>query len=123
MERNADADVFQEFGPGVVGCRGPFQMAAVLMHEGNVSEDGVMRVAGALLQRGLAPTELAERLRDLCRRALLTPDQAQALGRRMARDRLIAPMDDPGVPDAAWVAVFERGPERPWTPPRFVGEG
>jgi len=95
----------------------------VLMREGNVSEDGVMRVAGALLQRGLLPTELASRLRDLCRRALLSPAETHALGERMTRDRLIAPMDDPGVPDAAWEAVRQRGPERLWTPPRFVGEG
>lgn len=123
MERNADPDVFLEFGPGVIGCRGPFQMAAVLMREGNVSEDGVMRVAGALLQRGLPSDELRARLVELCRRALLSPDQTQALGRRMARERLIAPLEDPGAPDAAWLAVSARGPERPWTPPRFVGEG
>lgn len=123
MERNAEPDVFLAYGPGVVGCRGPFQMAAVLMREGNVSEDGVMRVAGALLQRGLAPTELSARLRDLCRRALLSPDEALALGRRMAHERLIAPMEDPGEPDPAWEAVGRRGPERLWTPARFVGEG
>jgi hypothetical protein len=123
MERNAEPDVFLAFAPGVVGCRGPFQMAAVLMREGNVSEDGVMRVAGALLQRGLAPTELSARLRDLCRRALLSPDEALELGRRMAEDRLIAPVEDLGVPDPAWEAVSRRGPERLWTPARFVGEG
>jgi hypothetical protein len=122
MERNTDPDVFQEFGPGIVGCRGPFQIAAVLMREGSVSEDGVLRVAGALLQRGLAPTELAERLRELCRRALLSPAQTLALGQRMARERLITALDDPGLPDPAWEAVFGRGPERLWTPPRFVGE-
>jgi hypothetical protein len=122
MERNADPDVFLDFGAGVVGCRGPFQMAAVLMHEGNVSEDGVLRVAGALLQRGLPPAELSARLRDLCRRALLSPAATLSLANRMAHERLIAPMDDPGVPDAAWVAVAERGSERLWTPPRFVGD-
>lgn len=127
MERNADPDVFLEYGSGIVGCRGPFQMAAVLMREGNVSEDGVLRVAGALMQRGLSSTELSSRLRDLCRRALLSPAQTLALGERMARERLIAPVDDPGLPelapDPAWEAVRQRGPERLWTPPRFVGEG
>jgi hypothetical protein len=123
MERNADPDVFLEYGPGVVGCRGPFQMAAVLMHEGNVSEDGVVRVAGALLQRGLSPTELLARLHDLCRRALLSPEQTLALAQRMARERLVSPMEDPGVPDGTWEAVGRRGPERPWTPARFLGEG
>lgn len=123
MERNADPEVFLEYGPGVVGCRGPFQMAAVLMREGNVSEDGVMRVAGALLQRGLPQAELSARLRDLCRRALLSPEETLALAQRMARDQLIAPVTDPGEPDAAWEAVGRRGPERLWTPARFVGEG
>jgi len=122
MERNADPDVFLEYGYGVVGCRGPFQMAAVLMREGNVSEDGVVRVAGALLQRGLPPAELSARLRDLCRRALLSPDETLALAQRMARERLIGPMEDPGAPDAAWEAARRRAPDRPWTPPRFVGE-
>lgn len=123
MERHTEPDVFLEFGSGIVGCRGPFQMAAVLMREGNVSEDGVLRVAGALLQRGLPPTELSSRLRDLCRRALLSPAETLALGERMTRARLISAMDDPGEPDAAWAAVRERGPERLWTPARFVGEG
>lgn len=123
MERNAEPDVFLDYGSGIVGCRGPFQMAAVLMRDGSVSEDGVVRVAGALLQRGLAATELSFRLRDLCRRALLSPEETLALSQRLARDRLIAPLEDPGAPDPAWEAVRRRGPERLWTPPRFVGEG
>lgn len=123
MERHADPDVFLEYGAGVVGCRGPFQMAAVLMREGNVSEDGVLRVAGALLQRGLPPAELTARLRDLCRRALLPPEQALALAKRMASERLIAPLEDPGSPDPAWLEVARRGVERLWAPPKLVGEG
>lgn len=123
MERHADPDVFLDYGAGIVGCRGPLQMAAVLMRDGNVSEDGVARVAGALLQRGVAPTELRDRLRDLCRRALLSPEQTQALAQRLARERMIEPIEDPGAPEPAWLAVQRRRPERPWTPARFVGEG
>ena len=123
MERNSDPDVFLDYGPGVVGCRGPFQMAAVLMRDGNVSEDGAVRVAGALLQRGLPPTELSARLRDLCRRALLSPEETASLGQRLAKERLIAPLEDPGAPDPAWQALARRGTEWPWTPARFVGEG
>lgn len=122
MERYTDPDVFLDYGPGVIGCRGPFQMAAVLMLEGSVSEDGVLRVAESLLQRGLPPEQLNERLRDLCRRALLSPDRTLSLAGRMADERQISPMLDPGAPDPAWEAVWERGPERLWTPSRFVGE-
>ncbi|MCX4240790.1 phosphatase domain-containing protein [Paraliomyxa miuraensis] len=123
MERYVDPDVFLDYGPGVIGCRGPFQMAAVLMREGSVSEEGVLRVAGSLLLRGLAPEQLSERLRDLCGRALLSPEQTMALGERMAAQQQIPPLTDPGLPDPKWEAVWRRGPERLWTPPRFVGEG
>lgn len=123
MERHADPDVFLELGPGIIGCRGPFQMAAVLMREGSIAEDGVLRVAGSLLQRGLPPGDLIERLRDLRRRALLTTDQTLALARRMTAEHQIPPLRDPGPADPAWEAVWQRGPERRWTPARYVGEG
>lgn len=123
MERHADPDVFLEYAPGVIGCRGPFQIAAVLMREGSVSEDGVLRVAAALLQRGLPGAELSARLRDLCRRALLSPQQSLALAERMAKARQIPALTDPGTPDPRWAVAWRRGPERLWTPPRFVGEG
>ncbi len=123
MERHADPDVFKPFGPGIVGCRGAFQMAAVLGHEGSISAQGVVRVAEDLIQRGLPPKELIDRLRDLCRRALLSPDETRALATRMQGEGLVPPLGDPGRPDPSWVAVWRRGPERLWTPPRHVGEG
>ncbi|MEX1363710.1 MAG: phosphatase domain-containing protein [Nannocystaceae bacterium] len=123
MERHADPEVFKEFGPGIVGCRGAFQMAAALMHEGSISIEGVIRVAEDLLQRGLPPQELLDRMRDLCRRALLTPDETSALAQRLSDSELLPALGDPGVPDPAWEEVWSRGPERLWTPPRFVGEG
>lgn len=123
MERHADPDVFKEFGPGVVGCHGAFQMAAALMHEGSISERGVIRVAEDLLQRGLPPEDLRDRMRDLCRRALLTPDETVALAQKLTDADLVPALGDPGQPDPEWQAVWRRGPERLWTPPRFVGEG
>lgn len=123
MERHADPDVFKEFGPGIVGCRGAFQMAAALMHEGSISPQGVIRVAEDLLQRGLPADELVDRLRDLCRRALLTPEETMSLAERLLAADLVPPLGDPGTPDPQWEAVWRRGPERLWTPPRFVGEG
>ncbi len=122
MERHADPEVFKDFGPGVVGCRGAFQMAAVLMHEHSISEDGAIRVGQDLLQRGLPPAELVDRLRDLCHRALLTPDETTALAERLHREASVPELGDPGRPDPSWEAVWQRGPERLWTPPRFVGE-
>jgi len=123
MERHADPEVFKDYGPGVIGCRGAFQMAAVLMHEGNVSIDGVVRVAADLIGRGVPPPELIDRLRDLCHRALLTPEETLALARHMAEQDLVPALADPGEPDPTWISVWRRGPERLWTPPRFVGEG
>ncbi|MCA9653606.1 MAG: hypothetical protein H6712_20490 [Myxococcales bacterium] len=123
MERHADPEVFKDFGPGIVGCRGAFQMAAALMHEGSISAEGVVRVAEDLLQRGLPAQELRERLLDLCRRALLTPDETMALSEELARADLLPPLEDAGLADPEWEAVWQRGPERLWTPARYVGEG
>lgn len=123
MERHTDPDAFKDFGPGVIGCLGAFQMAAVLMQEGSIGEDGVVRVAADLLLRGQSPQTLVDRLRDLCRRALLTPERTLALAQRMSDEGQISPMSDPGRPEPSWEAVWQRGPERLWTPPRHVGEG
>lgn len=123
MERYDDPDVFKNYGPGIIGCLGAFQMAAVLMREGSVSEDGVVRVGADLILRGLRPQVLVARLRDLCRRALLSPEQTLTLAGRLATEGQIDPLEDPGAPDPSWEAVWRRGPERLWTPPRFVGEG
>lgn len=123
MERHTDPDVFKDFAPGIVGCLGAFQMAAVLMAQGSIAEEGVVRVGADLRRRGQAPDTLVDRLRDLCRRALLTPDQTLALAGRMAAEGQIPTLGDPGEPEPSWEAVWQRGAERLWTPARYVGEG
>ncbi|MEM7160424.1 MAG: phosphatase domain-containing protein [Myxococcota bacterium] len=122
MERHDDPEYFKDFGPGVIGCHGAFQMAAVLMHEGSISLAGAVRVAEDLRQRGLPASDLVDRLRDLCRRALLTPEETIALAERMADNGLVERFEDPGPPDPSWAAVWQRGSERLWTPPRVLGE-
>ncbi|MCH9683426.1 MAG: hypothetical protein K0V04_18460 [Deltaproteobacteria bacterium] len=122
MERHANPEVFKDYGPGIVGCHGAFQMAAVLMHEGSITEDGAIGVAKDLIARGLPPQELADRLGDLCHRALLTPEETTALGERLCAEAGVPPLAELHGPDPDWTAVWNRGPERLWTPPRFVGE-
>ncbi len=123
MERFSDPDEFKEYGPGVIGCLGAFQMAGISMHEGNLSEDGVVRVADDLIARGLPGAKLSTQFQDLCRRALLTRDEAARLAERLSGAGHISPLPDLPEPDASWEAVWRRGSERLWTPPRFVGEG
>ena len=73
--------------------------------------------------RGLPAQGLRERLLDLCLRALLTPDETMALSEELARADLLPPLEDAGLADPEWEAVWQRGPERLWTPARYVGEG
>lgn len=123
LERHDDPDEFLEYGPGVIGCRGAFQMAAVLWKLESISLSGVVRVGAELVSRGLKPATLTRRLRDLCRRAIVTGDEALELGRRLLRHGLVEDLaGDPGPVDERWVAVWSRDASRVWTPARFVGE-
>lgn len=123
MERHADPEVFKDFGPGVVGCRGAFQMAAVMMHAGSISMDGAVRVAEDLVQRGVPPLELRDRLLDLCHRGLLEIDEARALGGRVEQANAMASIDEPGLcwdPDPQWEQVWQRSADHRWTPARYI---
>ncbi len=122
MERHHDPEVFKPYAPGVVGCYGAFQMALAMWKQSSVSADGVVRVASDLVHRGLPGEELAGRLRNLCQRALITPEETLDFGERLHIQGLMGPMLDPGDPDPSWARVWQRGPERLWTPPQFVGE-
>src|SRR5690606_14565122 len=106
-ERHTDPDAFLEFAPGVVGCLGAFQMAAALWRLESVSWAGVIRVADDLVRRGVDRAVMRDRLRDLCRRAILTRDETVELGRELFRRSLAAELGDPGEPDPAWARAWE----------------
>jgi hypothetical protein len=122
MERHHDPEVFEPYGPGIVGCRGAFQMAVAMWKQGSVSAEGIVRVASDLIHRGLPGEELGQRLVDLCRRAIVTRDEAQELAATLVAQGLTGAGLDVGEPDPKWQAVWRRGPERLWTPRQFVGE-
>jgi len=122
MERYHDPEVFMEYGPGIVGCRGAFQMAAALMHEGCISEDGVMRVASDLLIRGLPSAQLHERLRDLAHRGLVPHEKLESLVQRLADTGHPSPQPELPPVDRRWEEMGRRSADHRWTPPRFLGE-
>lgn len=122
MERHADPDWSIEYAPGIIGCTGAFQMALVMWREGSISLAGTVRVAAELVRRGLSIDELTERMVALVRRGLLDEGDVQTLSQELVPPGLVR---EPGAlpePDPRWVAAWKRGPERLWTPPRFVGE-
>ena len=111
-----------EFAPGVVGCTGAFQIAVALWKQGSISSQGVARVASDLKARGVDPSELGDRLRDMGRRALVEAEDVSQLVDELAPAGLVPSIRDAPPPDPKWQAVWRQGPERLWTPPRVVGE-
>jgi hypothetical protein len=122
LERHTNTDDFLEFGPGVVGCTGAFQMAVAMWKLGAIALAGVGRVAADLSNRGVKPTSITERLRDLVRRAIVDAEEAAEISHRLEHHSIAAPLGSPPDPDPRWVAVWQRRPDRVWTPARFVGE-
>jgi hypothetical protein len=97
-------------------------MSVALWRIGSISRAGIGRVAHELVGRGSAPERMTEQLGDLVRRALLAPAEARALADELADKGVLAPPFEPGSPDPKWAKLQMRGPERLWTPPRYVGE-
>jgi hypothetical protein len=122
LERHADTDDFLDFAPGVLGCTGAFQMAVAMWKLGSITVPGICRVAFDLVTRGVSPAVLAERLRDLCRRAVITADDAVEIAAPLQRNRTIAALDVAVDPDPRWVEAWQREPYRVWTPARYLGE-
>jgi hypothetical protein len=122
LERHTNTDDFLEFGPGVVGCTGAFQMAVAMWKLGAIALAGVGRVAMDLRNRGVKPEAITDRLADLVRRAIVNADEAAEIVHRLEYHGIAAPLLDPPAPDPRWEAVWKRRPDRVWTPARFVGE-
>ncbi len=121
LERHQDTDDFLHFGPGVIGCRGAFQMAVCHWRMGLISISGVGRVAAALASRGVTPDSLGRRVHDLCRRAMVDPDEAPAVLQTVREHGVELPSLDLPDPDPRWSEVWQRPLTRVWTPEPYVG--
>ncbi len=121
LERHQDSDDFLDFGPGVVGCRGAFQMSVVHWRMGLVSLSGVGRVAAALASRGVSGETLGRRIHDLRRRAMVETDEAAAVLETIRAHGVEIGDQVMPEPDARWLEVWERSADRVWTPEAFVG--
>lgn len=122
LERHTDTDDFIEFAPGVVGCTGAFQMAVALWKLGSITMAGIGRVASDLAARGMDPDVLSARLQDVCRRAIVTPEEGTEIAERLERGGIIARFGQPVAPDPRWARLWHDDPHRVWTPARYVGE-
>ncbi len=121
LERHHDTDDFLQFGPGVVGCIGAFQMSVVHWRMGLVSLSGVGRVAAALAARKVSGDALGRRIHDLRRRAMLDADEVpQVLETVREHGVDLGDLSLP-EPDARWTEVWGRSLERVWTPEAYVG--
>ncbi len=121
LERHQDSDDFLDFGPGVIGCRGAFQMAVVHWRMGLVSLSGVGRVAAALASRGVSGDTLGRRMHDLRRRAMVEGDEVPAVLETIREHGVEIGEQVMPEPDPRWVAVWERSTDRIWTPEAYVG--
>lgn len=122
LERHKQTDDFIEFGPGVIGCTGAFQMSCVLWKVGSISLAGVGRVAAELAARGIEAETIALRLEDLARRAMLTTDEMVEVAERLRYHGLLEREATSPGPDPRWERVWARAGDRVWTPARFLGE-
>ena len=121
LERHQDTDDFLEFGPGVIGCRGAFQMAVVHWRMGLVSISGVGRVAAALAARKVSPESLGRRMHDLRRRAMIDAGEVPQVLQTVREHGVNLGEQVMPEPDPRWVEVWERSLDRVWTPEAYVG--
>lgn len=122
LERFTEPDELIDYGPGVIGCRGAFQMAVAMWKMGAISLSGVGRIAADLAARGIAPIDLADRLRDLYRRAMISFEEVSQIIERLRHHGVCDEVDVLPEVDPRWVAVWNQPPHRVWTPAQYVGE-
>ncbi len=120
MERHGRPEAFLDAFPGLTGCRGALQMAVALWDLGSISKQGVLRVARDLYDRRWSPETIGDRLRDCCRRGLISEGNAESLCQALAAERMIPEgLELPPV-ERVWAIAAHREPHRPWTPLRHL---
>ena len=109
LERHGDANAFIDHAPHLVACHDAFQMACVLLADGDVGEPAVLRVANRLVALGIPPTTLGQRLADLCRRAAIKPGLAARLQAILSDAHLLPAARLPSALPI-WAAAMGRSP-------------
>jgi len=90
LERRTPPAAFRFFGPRVVPTFNYFQTAIVLAADGTLDEDGLARVARALIERSrYTPRRLENSLADLVRRGITVGDVATELAEPLRRAGLL----------------------------------
>jgi hypothetical protein len=118
LERYREADFFFAFAPRLAACRGALQMALSLWAGGEISLDGVLRVARELAERRYGPSELGRQLEDASRRGLVERKQAREAAEGLVGAGLIEGGTLPAV-DPRWRLQFDRS-RGLWTPDRYL---
>ena len=93
-------------------------MALSLWSDGEISLDGVLRVARELGERRYGPEELARHLADACRRGLVEGKGAAEAAEELVAAGLVEGQALPAV-DPRWRLQFERS-RALWTPDRYL---
>lgn len=120
MERSVSPDTFLDCWPGLVACRGAFQMALSLWAGGQIGSAGVIRVAWDLRTRGVSGDVLGLELGEASRRCLLDAEHtAEIHGLLAGRGLLARWVPALARPDPLWQEAAVHNADKPWTPPRY----
>ena len=117
LERHRDPEVFAEWAPHVVACRGAFQMAVSLWDAGSIAASAVSRVATSLLSAGETPDGLAKEVADCVQRAMIPVERGEEIGRQLSARGLSLPAIANAAVNPRWRAITARAT---WTPTRFL---
>jgi len=117
MERHNEPDVFLDYAPHLVACRGPLQMATSMLDEGLISRAGLVRVARDLVGRGQTTDQVAERLRDSVARGLLAPEKLAGIVDKLRRAGIEVQVGTAAA-DPRWTELPVR---ETWTPAALLG--
>ena len=120
LEHNGEPAALRGFFPGVVPCRGPFQMAISLWAEGHISDAGVARVARGLAERDIGPAQLGERLSEAARLAFVARDRVAALSASLVDAEVLTAVPELPAADPTWSPTTTGDAARTWTPAELL---